>query len=62
MNAINIESEFEVRCNGEAVAWTSGLWQDALNEAKRYAAIYAEDGPIEIFEVHKTYTNVLPTN
>lgn len=49
------EHEYEVRCAGEAVAWTSGTQHDALRDARHYAAIYAKDGPTEIYEVHKTY-------
>lgn len=52
------ELEYEVRCNGEPVAWTAGRKADALPAAQHYAAIYAEDGPVEIYEVKKTYTRI----
>lgn len=52
------EAEYEVRCAGEAVAWTVGPGEQAIAEARHYAAIYAPDGPTEIFEVHKTFTPV----
>lgn len=52
------EVEYEVRCSGEAVAWTVGPREQALAEARHYAAIYSPDGATEIFEVHKTFTRV----
>lgn len=48
------EPEYEIRCNGEVMAWTSG--KNALTDARNYAFVYAQDGPVEIYEVHKTYT------
>ena len=50
------EAEFEVRCSGDPVAWASGRREEALKEARHYAFIYEQNGPIEIYEVHKTYT------
>ena len=52
------ECEFEVRCDGEEVAWTRGTRTDALREAQHYAHVYGMDGATEIFEIHKTYTKV----
>jgi hypothetical protein len=52
------EVEYEVRCDGEPVAWTVGPREQALTEARHYAVIYAPDGPTEVFEVHKTFTRV----
>jgi hypothetical protein len=45
------EVEFEVRCDGEPVASAVGPREDALREARHYAAVYAQDGVTEIFEV-----------
>ena len=50
------ESEFQIRCAGEDAAWTCGPREQALAEARHYAAIYSQDGPVEIYEIHKTYT------
>ena len=50
------EAEFQVECNREEVAWTRGPREQAMAEARHYTAMYAEDGPVEIYEVHKTYT------
>ena len=52
------ESEFEVRCAGEAVAWAIGKREDAKREAEHYAAVYSQDGPVEIYEIFKTYTRM----
>jgi len=50
--------EFEVRCDGEQVAWTSGTRHEALRDAMHYASLYAMDGEVEIYEVHKSYTKI----
>jgi len=52
------EAEFEVRCNGESVAWATGKRDEAKREAEHYAFIYGQDGPVEVFEVFKTYTRM----
>lgn len=52
------EAEYEIRCKGEPVAWASGPRDEAMKEARSYAYIYSQDGPTEIFEVHKTYTKI----
>lgn len=56
------EAEFEVRCSGEAVAWASGRRGEAKREAEHYAVIYSQDGPVEIYEVFKTYALVAPND
>lgn len=47
-------SEFEVWQNDEMVASTSGPRDEARREAMNYAKQYAEDGPVQIFEVTRT--------
>lgn len=51
-------AEFEIRCDGEAVAWASGPRDEALEDSRHYAGIYAQDGQTEIYEVRKTFTLV----
>ena len=51
-------AEFEIRCAGEPVAWAIGKREDAWREAEHYAFIYGQDGPVEVFEVFKTYTRM----
>ena len=46
--------EFEVWQGDEMVASASGPREDALREAMHYAAQYAEDGPVRVFEVTRT--------
>lgn len=45
------EAEFEIIQNEEHAASVSGLRDRAYAEAKHYAAIYGQDGPVEVFEV-----------
>ena len=46
--------EFEVWQGDEMVASASGSRDDALREAMHYAAQYAQDGPVRVFEVTRT--------
>lgn len=48
------EAEFELRCDGEFAAGASGPRASAWRDIQHYAAQYAQDGPIEIYEVHRT--------
>lgn len=45
------EVEFQIGIEGEVQAQTFGPREQAWAEIQRYAAQYAEDGPIEIWEV-----------
>ena len=45
--------EYEVHVDGELVAGASGLREDSLREAMHYAAQYADDGEVEVFEVRR---------
>jgi hypothetical protein len=47
------QAEFEVWQDGEMVASASGQREDALCEIRHYAAQYAQDGLIEVFEVKR---------
>src|SRR5690606_15010052 len=49
------EVDYEVICNGEWVAGSTDL-----NDAKHYAAVYSQDGKIEIVEA-RTYRRPLPS-
>nr|WP_176024227.1 hypothetical protein [Brucella pseudintermedia] len=49
------EVDYEVICNGEWVAGSTDL-----NDAKHYAAVYSQDGKIEIVEA-RTYRRTLPS-
>jgi hypothetical protein len=51
------EVEYEVYCSGECVATCIG--KRAQDEAEHYAYRYIDDGPVEIYEVHKTYRRIL---
>jgi hypothetical protein len=49
----NVHS-FEVWQDGMAVAEAEALnREDALREARHYAAMYGQDGPVEIWEVKR---------
>ncbi|MFI3904001.1 hypothetical protein [Ochrobactrum sp. S1502_03] len=50
------EADYEVICNGDFVAGSSDL-----ADAKHYAAVYAQDGPVEIIEA-RTYRRPLPAS
>ncbi len=50
------EVDYEVICNGDFVAGSSDL-----ADAKHYAAVYAQDGPVEIIEA-RTYRRPLPAS
>ncbi|MFI3902554.1 hypothetical protein [Ochrobactrum sp. S1502_03] len=50
------EVDYEVICNGAFVAGSSDL-----ADAKHYAAVYAQDGPVEIIEA-RTYRRPLPAS
>ena len=47
-------SEFEVWRGDEMCASASGPRETALREAMHYAARYAQDGPVRVFEVTRT--------
>lgn len=49
------EVDYEIICNGEWVAGSTDL-----ADAKHYAAVYGQDGPVEIVEA-RTYRRTLPT-
>jgi len=44
-------AEFEIIQNDQPVASTSGPRDRASADAKHYAAVYGQDGPVEVFEV-----------
>lgn len=46
--------EFELWQGDEMVARASGPRDDALREVMHYAAQYAQDGPVQVFEVTRT--------
>ena len=46
--------EFEVWQGDEMVASASGPRDEAMREAMHYAAQYAQDGPVRVFEVTRT--------
>jgi hypothetical protein len=48
------DAEFEVWQDDMVVAGSSGPRESALREIHHYAAQYACDGPVQIFEVHRT--------
>lgn len=45
------DAEFEVRKGGELVASTYGPRDRAYAEAQHYAAVYGQDGPVQVFEI-----------
>lgn len=47
-------AEFEVFCDEELVAGTSGPRDRALAEALHYAGVYGQDGAIQIVEITRT--------
>lgn len=49
------DAEFDVQVNGEWVAGSSGPRDRALAEAMRYASQYVEEGPVTVYEVHRTF-------
>jgi hypothetical protein len=44
------DATFEVHQDGTPVAMASGPRERALAEAMHYAAVYGQDGPVEVFE------------
>ncbi|CAL62446.1 Hypothetical protein HEAR2315 [Herminiimonas arsenicoxydans] len=44
---------FEIWQDGMCVASSSGPREDAQREALHYAAVYGQDGPVELREVRK---------
>jgi hypothetical protein len=54
------DSSFEVWQDGQPVAWAEGPLEDAWREACRYATVYGQDGPVQIFKVSRYL--VLETN
>ena len=44
-------AEFEIIQNDQPVASTSGPRDRAYADAAHYAAVYGQDGPVEVFEV-----------
>ena len=53
-------AEFDVFCNDDHVAGTSGPREQALREAMNYAMQYTQDGPIEVYEVTRTLIAQIP--
>lgn len=47
------EADFELWQDDMMVAGTSGLRADAEREIWHYAAVYGQDGPVEVFEVRR---------
>jgi hypothetical protein len=45
------EVEFELHCDGDFAASASGPRERAWSEIQHYAAQYAQDGPVTIYEV-----------
>lgn len=45
------DAEFELIQDGTPMASTFGKREDALREIQHYAAVYSQDGPVEIYEV-----------
>jgi hypothetical protein len=54
------EAEFELHCDGDYAASACGPRERAWREIQHYAAQYAKDGPIEIFEVTRTLAAAQP--
>lgn len=52
------DAEFEVWVNDEPTAVASGPRSQALREAAHYAAVYAKDGKVLVFEVKRTEIDV----
>ena len=55
-------AEFDLHCNGDYAATATGPRADAWREIQHYAAVYAPDGPTEIFEVTRTPVNFLASS
>ena len=52
--------EFEIECDEMWVASAnSDNREEALKEAIRYAMLYSQDGPVKMFEVFKTRSEVV---
>jgi hypothetical protein len=49
-----METEFEVWQDGIAVATCYGPRERALDEARHYAWVYSQDGPVKIMEVTRS--------
>ncbi|MGB6105683.1 MAG: hypothetical protein WBF88_17710 [Pusillimonas sp.] len=45
------DAEFELIQDGTPMASTFGKREDALREIQHYAAVYSQDGPVEIYEI-----------
>ena len=56
MNQDREEIEYQVHCDGECVAVTSGGEAgEAEADAWHYARQYAQDGDVKVYQVFKTY-------
>lgn len=51
---MNDEAEFEIYQNDDIVASSSGPRDQAWREIMHYAAVYGQDGPVEVFEITRT--------
>jgi hypothetical protein len=45
------EAEYEVHQNGMPVAFAGGPHEQAFREAMHYAAVYGQDGPVQVVRV-----------